>query len=356
MTDSQDHRRVTLFVPTMNRPEFVERLFRYYAGLGFTGRIAVGDSSRPEAFERTSRAICQFAGILDIDHVEAAGLTIGPCLRRLAERATTPYGVVVPDDDFIVPAALDRCTAFLEDHPEYVAAHGAGLTVTLDTNGLHGHVVYCARYPQTVSESDRPSQRLSDHLSRYTVSLFSVHRTDSWRIMLRDVDPLEDVSFSAEILPCCLSVVLGKVKELDGLYLVRQSHAARIELPTMFDWVATPVWYPSYLATLECLASAMAAREDIGLDAARRVVKEGFRQYVGLGLGLRRTWGRDAWVLDVARRAWAVVQALRPDPDARWTLPALLKSSSPDYTDFQPIYNALVSPAGNATATHITSH
>ncbi len=337
----------------MNRPQFVDRLFRYYAGLGFTGRIAVGDSSGPEAFARTRETARRFEGVLDIDHVGAAGLTIGPCLKRLVERATTPYAAVVPDDDFLVPAALDRCVAFLTEHPEYAAAHGEGVTVILDTNGLRGNVVYCARYPQTVSEAGRPSQRLLDHLAHYTVSLFSVHRIESWRVMLRDVDPLADVSFSAEVLPCCLSVVLGKIKALDGLYLVRQSHAARLELPTMFDWVATPVWYASYQTTLDTLAAALVEREDLSLEAARKVAREGFRQYVGRGLGLRRDWGRDAWAQNMARRAWALFQAVRPNPDARWTLPALLKPASPDYADFQPIYNALVSPAGEGAAEHM---
>ncbi len=342
MTGLQQEPVVTLLVPTMNRPEFVARLLAYYAGQGFTGRIAIGDSSTPELFERTRQAIDGYAGRLDVVHVGAAGLTIGPCLERLVDQAATAYAVVVPDDDFIVPAALDRCIAFLAGHPDYVAAHGAGITMTLDTNGLHGRVVYCAPYPQTVLEAGSASQRLTDHLSQYTVSLFSVHRIESWRTMLRGVETLGDMSFSAELLPCCLSVVLGKIKELDGLYLVRQSHAARLELPTMFDWIVTPVWYPSYHAVVESLAQALVEQDGCAPDAARKIVKEGFRQYVGLGLGLRRNLGRDTWVLDLARRVWRMVQYLRPKPAAQWSLPALLSPSSPHHAAFLPIYNALV--------------
>lgn len=344
MTGVQLEPAVTLLVPTMNRPEFVARLLAYYDGQGFPGRIAIGDSSTPELFGRTAQAIQGFAGRLNISHVEAAGLTIGPCLKRLVDLAGTAYAVVVPDDDFIVPAALDRCIAFLADHPDYVAAHGAGITMTLDTNGLHGRVVYCAPYPQTLLEAASASQRLTDHLSQYTVSLFSVHRIESWRVMLRDVESLPDMSFSAELLPCCLSVVLGKVRQLDGLYLVRQSHAARLELPTMFDWIVTPVWYPSYHAVVESLAQALVERDACSLDAARKTVKEGFRHYVGLGLGLRRNMGRDAWVLDLARRVWRAVQYVRPTPEAEWSLPALLRPSSPHHAAFLPIYNALVTP------------
>ena len=345
---------VTLMVPTMNRPEFVIRMLRHYRRLGFKGRIAIGDSSKPELVERTRRAIPDLGGALDVVHLEMPGLGLAACLQQLANRLDTPYATILPDDDFVVPGSLERCIQFLEQHPDYVAAHGAGLTVTLDSNGLYGNVVFCAPYPQPVSEADRASDRLRDHLGRYQVSLFSVHRAASWRLMMGDVHRMEDVSFAAELLPCCLSVVLGKVKELEGLYVVRQSHNLRLELPTMFDWIATRVWFPSYEVTVGCLAEALAQQDGIALDQAVGVVKQGFREYIGFGLGLRRPWDTQGWMLGVARRAWRLVQMAKPKHDAQWSLPALLSASSPHHGDFMPIYQALVTPpaeSGVATAT-----
>jgi glycosyltransferase domain-containing protein len=338
---------VTLCVPTMNRSEFVARLLRYYASQGFAGRVAIGDSSGPEHLERTRQAIRDVTPGLDVLHVEAAGLGVGPCLKRLCELAGTPYVAVVPDDDFLVPGALERCAQFLADHPDYVAAHGAGVTLTLDSNSLHGNVASCGPYAQPVLEAEMPAQRLRDLLAGYLVSLFSVFRTDSWRTMLQDVGTVSDAAFANEILPCCVSAVLGKIKELDGLYLVRQSHDRRVQLPTMFDWIATPVWFPSYTIAEETLAQALVQRQSLALDDARAVVKAGFRDYVGTGLGRRRDWGRDAWMLDVARRAWRVVQAVRPKPERRWSLDALLSPASADHAAFMPIYEALVSPSGD---------
>lgn len=340
---------VTLMVPTMNRSEFVIRMLRHYARLGFRGRIAIGDSSVPEHLERTRRAVQELAGTLDVVHVEMPRLGLAACLQRLADLLTTPFATILPDDDFVVPGSLGRCVQFLEQHPDYVAAHGRGLTVTLDGNGLHGDVVFCAPYPQPAIEANLASQRLRDHLGHYTVSLFSVHRAASWRAMMRNVHLMEDVSFAAELLPCCLSVVLGKVKQLEGLYLVRQSHNLRLELPTMFDWIATRAWFPSYELTVGCLADALVQHEAIAPDAARAVVKEGFREYVGFGLGLRRRWGANGWVLGAARRAWRLVQTVRPKPEAQWSLPALLRASSPHHADFMPIYQALVTPPADSS-------
>lgn len=340
---------VTLMVPTMNRSAFVIRMLNHYAALGFRGRIAIGDSSSAEHLERTRRAIASIGGRLDVVHSEMPGFGIATCLQRLAEQLTTPYATIVPDDDFVVPAAVERCIQFLEQHPDYAAAHGAGLTVTLDTNGLTGNVVFCAPYPQPVCEDVSPSQRLRDHLGQYTVSLFSVHRQATWRAMWRDVHLMDDVSFAAELLPCCLSVVHGKIKQLEGLYLVRQSHNLRVELPTMFDWMATPLWFPSYERTLASLAEALSGREGIQVDAARKVVKDGFRDYVGFGLGLRRRWGRHAWMLAAARRALRLLRAVRPKRE-EWSLSALLNASSPHHADFMPIYRSLVMPPQDSAA------
>lgn len=343
-------RTVTLLVPTMNRPSFVARLLRYYAGQGFGGRIAIADSSNVDDAARTRQTAEALRSRLDVLHVTVPGLGLAVACQQLIDRVSTQYAAFLPDDDFLVPAALDRCVSFLSEHPEYAAAHGAGVTITLDSNQLHGRVVRCGYYPQPVIEADSAAQRLRDHLSNYTVSLFAVHRTTTLKAMYADVHVPQDTSFAAEVLPCCTTVIMGKVKELEGLYLVRQSHNLRLELPTMFDWVASPAWYSSYQATVASLARALAENGDLSAEAAHATVKEGFRQYVGLGLGLRRSWGRDAWVLGLARRAWAALQAVRPHPEARWTLPELLKPSSPDYADFQPIYSFLVVPPEGAGA------
>jgi glycosyltransferase domain-containing protein len=339
---------VTLMVPTLNRPEFVIRMLRHYARLGFKGRITIGDSSTSEHVERTRQAILELRGALDVVHVPMPGLGLAACLQRLANLLDTPYATILPDDDFVVPGSLDRCIQFLEQHADYAAAHGAGLTVTLDSNALYGNVVFCAPYPQPAIEADRASERLRDHLGHYKVSLFAVHRAAAWRTMMRDVHLMEDVSFAAELLPCCWSVVLGKIKELEGLYLVRQSHNLRLELPTMFDWIATRVWFPSYEVTVRSLADALVQQEQIAPDTARAVVKDGFREYIGFGLGLRRRWGAPDWVVGVARQAQRLVQLARPKPDAQWALPSLLSASSPHHKDFMPIYQALVTAPADA--------
>lgn len=335
---------VTLLVPTMNRPEFVARLLRYYASVRFTGRIAIGDSSGPEGIKAAREAVEAFHGTLDIDYEEYPGLGLADCWKEMIDRLATPYAAYLADDDFLVPASIDRCARFLADHPAYAAAHGAGLGITLDTNGLFGKVVVCDYYEQTVSEAELAAERLRQHLERYTVTLFSVHRAETWRAMFRDVHLIKDMSFGAELLPCCLSVVSGKVKELDGLYCVRQSHGRRYEQPTMFDWIATPDWFRGYEITRDVLSRELAAKDGITVDAARRIVQEGFRYYVGRGMGLRSQWANGGMAVSVARKLWHSWQRLQPKPHAAFSFDTLMTTSSPYHADFAPIYQSLTTP------------
>jgi glycosyltransferase domain-containing protein len=335
---------VTLLIPTMNRPEFVERLLRYYASVGFTGRISIGDSSGPDGVRAAREAVKLVGGALDVDYVEYPGLGLGDCWKQMIDRLVTPYAAYLADDDFLVPAAVDRCVRFLAEHRDYAAAHGAGLGVTLDTNGLSGNVVVCDYYEQTVSEADLASERLRQHLERYTVTLFAVHRAGTWRAMFKDVHLIKDMSFGAELLPCCLSVVFGKVKELDGLYVVRQSHGRRYEQPTMFDWIATPAWFEGYEVTREALARALAEQQAISLEAARKLVQEGFRYYVGRGMGLRSQWANGGALVGVARTLWHTWRRLQPNPRSAFTLDELMRPSSPYHADFMPVYRSLTTP------------
>src|SRR5262245_42968798 len=323
MSDRQNL-AVTLLIPTMDRPVFVASLLRYYASVGHRGRVSNGDSSGPEGVSGARAAVKSVAGALDVDYTEYPGLGLGDCWKEMIDRLTTPYAAYLADDDFLVPAAVDQCARFLAENPDYAAAHGAGLSITLDSNGLFGNVVVCDYYEQTVSEAARASERLCQHLERYTVTLFAVHRAETWRAMFKDVHRIKDMSFGAELLPCCLSVVYGKVKEIEGLYCVRQSHGRRYEQPTMFDWLATPAWFEGYEVTREVLARELVAHESIGIESARKLVQEGFRYYVGRGMGLRSQWANGGAAIQVARTLWHTWQRLQPRPRSEFTLEALM--------------------------------
>ncbi|MBC8280176.1 MAG: TIGR00180 family glycosyltransferase [Chloroflexi bacterium] len=118
--------QISLFTPTKNRPEFVARLLRYYQDIGFTGPVLIGDSSDTDNLEQSKSLIEEMGQCLDVQHHEMPGLNGVQCVEQLIELVTTPYAAFVADDDYLVPSALYQCAEFLEENPDYSAAHGLG--------------------------------------------------------------------------------------------------------------------------------------------------------------------------------------------------------------------------------------
>jgi glycosyltransferase domain-containing protein len=326
----------------MNRSGFVVRLLEYYANANFPGCIAIGDSSNAEHRERTLQAVARLKGRLDVVYVHYPGTGVGVCVQKLLEHVSTPYAATLPDDDFLVPASLRKCAEFLAEHLGYAAAHGVGITVNLDSNDLHGRVTDSSYYVQPVLEADTAAQRIDDHLGDYRVSLFSVHRLETWRSMLRDVHRADDVTFGAELLPCCQSAVAGKIAQLDCLYVVRQNHGLRYELPDAFDWLLSPKWLGSCQLFLESLSTAVAEKDGIAIEDARAVAKRAFKQYLVLFLGVRRRWNGAPWTLAAARGAKRLLTTFKPKEHSEFELAALLNHTSRYHHDFMPVYEALM--------------
>jgi hypothetical protein len=296
-------------------------------------------------------------------------------MEQLLDFVPTPYAACIGDDDFLVPSSLEQCVLFLDSHPDYSAAHGVAGLITLNCNGAHGRIEGASYYQQPKVEGDTASQRLADHLSNYTVALFSVHRIDTWRVMYRAASMLADKAFGGELLPCCLSAIAGKAKQLDCLYLVRQVYNPLYPLldaregnpsessaplnvvattyPDLFGQMTSSDWLPSYEVFRDCLAKELAKTDEIGLDEAQKLVERQFWYF--LARGLSRAWherymhrapGVRSRVRMVGRRiaflrwGWQKVQPFLPGEDKRMSLPALLHPSLPYHTDFMPIYRA----------------
>lgn len=345
---------ITLLIPTMNRSDFLIRLLRYYRDIGFQGRICVGDSSEEIHTTRTRREIGALNGKLNIFYREYPGLDNNECAGDLLESVSTPYAVLLSDDDFLVPGSLERCAMFLESHPEYSAAHGLAGTFSLKSSGAYGAFQWVESYWQRPIEGENGMQRLLDHLGNYSVTLFSVHRTDQMRAMYRNVSPVSDQAF-AEMLLCSLSVIQGKVRELDCLYLVRQAHDrmySRSGLSDVYDWITNPDWLLSYQIFRDCLAGELARQDGISVEEAREVVKQAF--WSCLAQSLTKKWhGRytpNSRLREAARRVpglrriWRKVRSFIPGKENEMTLSALLRSSSPYHADFVPIYWAITTP------------
>lgn len=354
---------ITLLIPTMNRPELLQIELRYYQSLNFSGKILIGDSSDPSISKQIKVSLRQYANSLDVQYRYLPGCEPGEVLRVLGDEVKTSYVAFTADDDFLVPAGMARCVEFLEEHADFVAAHGMGVIVS--TN--EGRIDYAGYYAQPVIEGLNASQRLTDHLTDYTVSLFSVHRAETWRAMFNDIPKIKDKAFGSELLPCCMTSVLGKIRQLDGLYLIRQFHPKRYLLPGWFEWITSPDWQPDYQQFNHLIAKGISQQDGIPQKEAQQIVGRAFSTYLASSISTSQpkfvdesapAWKQSLGRIPGSRQAWHAIRKLaKPDSSRKGegladeiTLAGLLDPSSPYHHDFIPVYNSItqsVTPAVN---------
>jgi glycosyltransferase domain-containing protein len=346
---------LTIIIPTLNRSDFVIRLLNYFADTNYKHCIAIGDSSDSFHVARTKEEIERIGEKLEIIYMEYPGLSCHGAQEKLINLVSTPYIVSLPDDDFLVPDGLDKCIEFLEKNEDYVAAHGLGIIATYKPGERYGRDLVIQNYRQTVVENEDAKERLLQHLESYSVPVFSVHRTAAFRVMW--ADEIDDYAFG-ELLPCCLSVILGKIKELKCFYLVRQDHDVRYTSPDSYDWITSSTWQSSYRIFRDCLARELNKQANIPLGESLEIVKRGFWAYLAGGLTSR--YGHKykpnivAEIKKYLKNVPFINDFLRSFLQSicyaknRWlstgnfsSLPALLHPNGPYHNDFMPIYRAI---------------
>lgn len=347
--------QLTVLIPTYNRYPRLRRLLRYVRSVDLPYRVTVLDSSSDSMDLGELRE-----GLSDsrISHVRYEP-SISP-VAKLADglrRVATPYVVVWADDDFLVPAALGEGVRFLEGHRDYSVVHGQAGLFRVASNRDSAAMQWVAPYRQPSLTQETASERLRDHLRHYSVIAYSIHRTES---MKKNMECCRTYGFGytwGELAGGSLSVIQGKVKQLNDLYMLRETHPGMDSWrePSqpfdVFDWVTDPMFPITYDAFRRCLAAELARQDGISVGRAEAVVKEAFWSYVATVLtvkwqaqyGRRQSQARDrlreaAARLPALRQGGRRLQALLQRYREPLSLPALLHPSSPYHADFMPIY------------------
>jgi glycosyltransferase domain-containing protein len=349
---------ISILIPTMNRSAYINRALSYYARTGFKGQVLIGDSSNDQHAAAIRQTIQSVRDRLDVRYSYFPNPPFkgnAVVMRDLANQATTPYIVYAGDDDFVVPDALERCAAFLDQNPGYGAAHAAFVVVRPQQDGPYGPLAEAFFVPGHIINSDSACERWRGYIRHAVSNQYYLHRTEIWRRMYRDVATIPMRYLGEEVLPCSLGAIMGKVKTLEGLSCVFQVNAVR-----QFGWSThsmyslmmqeNPDWSINANRLRDLITEALVEQDHISPDEARRVFdKEWWRHVLIMAQAHYDSWYEEPSNIFTAfkkRYAWIVRlnQAARQIREGRHrhvTLPLLLNPSSPLHNDFMPIYQTI---------------
>lgn len=269
--------KVAIIIPTMNRPDFIERTIAYYEYLKCPHPIYIGDASDSVTAARINATIERCSNV-DVKYFNWEHLGANQTIVKLAEiaQAECHFCAFHGDDDYLVPASLSRCAEFLSNNPGYRTAQGRAALFTLDRAGPYGEIRSLQDYwGVNALEQDAAVDRFVSFDKNYFVLQFSTHRTEEFvqdsRLYLGIKDDLV-----GELLHCFTFAIKGKSKFLDCLYLIRNSHEGVFH-PEFADWVTKEHWATDYHKTLVGLSFAIHETSDLPLNEAEKIVSDTFK-------------------------------------------------------------------------------
>ncbi len=294
------------------------------------------------------------------------------CVKELIELAPTPYAVCSGDDDFVIPGGLEQCAAFLDVHPEYSAAHGIRISIRLQSEGAFGQLASASYRPQPILESQKASERWAGYMRSAYSTQYSVHRTETWRRMYRDVASVPMRYLGSEMLVCGITAILGKVKQLDCLSTVFQAHDNRVfgwDTHSMYDLIMHRKWSRSVLEFRHSIGEALVEQDSIDVKETQEIVDRELWHHILAFLSshynkrhgeltsrnsskeiLKGIPGLTQPISLVALvgRLKRMMRKRRSGPtdeyEALVSLDSLLKPSSPFHADFMPVYRTITTP------------
>ena len=297
---------------------------------------------------------------LNVVHMPLPGLNVIQAMSELLKSVNEPHAAFAGDDDFLVPSSLEKCAGYLDTHPDFSLAYGFLASFTLESlHGAYGEVTFAQLARWRPVEQQWARKRLLDFSGNPFANIYAVHRIEEFRTAMdASLTVASSIPFT-ELLTSCISIVRGKAKQLECLYLVRQHHDRFPHpVPDVYEWFTGPAWFTSYQIFRETLAGELAQQDELSMDEAGEVVKQAFWSYLvdripkgwhsrygQKASGVRARLREVAKSISPVRNTWRQLQSRRHGGLYHISLETLLKRSSPFHADFMPVYRGLAAPA-----------
>lgn len=207
----------TLVIPTYNRPALFKRLVQYYCERAGPMNLLVLDSSRPEVAKENANALASYGDC--VRHVVFPGTT--PVAAKLSQGLAlvqTPYASFCADDDLVFPKSLHEAVAFLDDHPDYVCAHGLYFNFFQADHDLH----LMREYAGPSNEANHPGARIFRLFQKYEPLFYAAFRTPDLRDIVFAAAALPTLHYQ-ELFQSVAAMIKGKVRRFPKVYAARQS-------------------------------------------------------------------------------------------------------------------------------------
>jgi glycosyltransferase domain-containing protein len=289
----EDAAAFALIIPTYEGAPFLRRCLDHLRSLGHPGHVVLADDSSGAHREFVESCPARYPELTLEVHSYPHGTQFLDKLCQSLDRVRARFVMLCGQDDFVVPAALERLAATLDADAGLACARGRVARFRIHrkegAGGGDRVGIEFLEHPMRAYRDAHAVDRVLAHLRSYSSTLYSVHRRagliESFR---RTAAATRNVVFM-QYLSSCITAAQGRIECVDTLFLARQAHAASWAAQLMGDsehWpllVASPKFSAYYQefrnALLALLRGEAGADEHLG-----ERIDEAFVALVKLGL------------------------------------------------------------------------
>lgn len=277
-------RLLTLIIPTYNRPNFLKRILDYYSQNNINFDIIVADSSTQQNKEINRKVVQSFPNLKILYlHKFSSKLVSHQKFAQMVNYIKTKYCVFCADDDFVVPDGINEAVVFLEENPDYSAAHGSYIHFYLHTNSMGVKKFWWNFiYPYESITSSNAVTRMTSHFNKYNQVMYAVRRTNVVLKVYKEfikykIDPF----LFGEFLPDMLTIIYGKIKRLNMFYAARQAFSTSSSYwPSLMDATNKGAYDKEYAKFKECLISNMIKNTKLSKKEIQLIIDTNMSAYL----------------------------------------------------------------------------
>ena len=280
---------ITLLIPTKNRTIFLKRVLTYYKKMNFSGTLAIGDSSTGDFLINNKEVYESMKEFINITYQIFPDKNLCQTSHELLKNVKTEFVAEVHDDNFIVPDSIERCIEYLKNNADYSAARGLGIGIKTKNDEPNGRVIKCVKKKQPSSESDSASSRLTSLYGDYSDIHYAVHRTAIYREVLKN-SHIKDNNFF-HIMTTANTFILGKVKELDTLHVIRQMQSPQgrkvfmenhLESINTYSWITGKNWNNNLEILQNSIVKNLIKTEGLSSEKAQKIFESCFCMFFSM--------------------------------------------------------------------------
>jgi len=278
--------RITIIIPTYNRPNYLKRILNFYDKYSNNFKIIIADSSSNKNKKLNNNIISSFSdiNILYLEYPEDIKPFYYAKIADALNYVKTKYCVNCADDDFITPNSINKSIDFLENNLDYTCAHGNYISffIKYDKRG-NGKFFWIPLYRLFNSVIfTNPEDRLLYQFSNYMQTIYSVHRTNFLKMIFKETIKYTDNDRFGELLPSMLDLIYGKMKKLDVLYSSRESiiNSAGATSKNLSEFIKDKTYKKKYNKFKNCLVKHLMKNSQMSSDEAKELIDKAMAEYL----------------------------------------------------------------------------